>query len=62
LGSGVIATRDGFILTNHHVIQNAQSIVIALNDGRRTEAKLIGSDPSTDLAVLKINLSNLPNI
>ncbi|MDE8603441.1 trypsin-like peptidase domain-containing protein [Marinomonas sp. RSW2] len=62
LGSGVIATKDGFILTNHHVIQNAQSIVIALNDGRRTEAKLIGSDPSTDLAVLKINLPDLPNI
>jgi len=62
LGSGVIATKDGFILTNHHVIQNAQSIVIALNDGRRTEAKLIGSDPSTDLAVLKIDLPNLPNI
>lgn len=62
LGSGVIATKDGFILTNHHVIQNAQSIVIALNDDRRVEAKLIGSDPATDLAVLKINLPNLPNI
>lgn len=62
LGSGVIATKDGFILTNHHVIQNAQSIVIALHDDRRVEAKLIGSDPSTDLAVLKIDLPNLPNI
>lgn len=62
LGSGVIATRDGFILTNHHVIQNAQSIVVALHDDRRIEAKIIGSDPSTDLAVLKIDLPNLPNI
>ena len=62
LGSGVITTKNGFILTNHHVIQNAQSIVIALNDDRRIEAKLIGSDPATDLAVLKIDLSNLPNI
>ncbi|ETX11777.1 alginate regulatory protein [Marinomonas ushuaiensis DSM 15871] len=62
LGSGVIATKDGFILTNHHVIQNAQSIIIALNDDRRIEAKLIGSDPATDLAVLKIDLPNLPNI
>ncbi|MGO2354536.1 MAG: S1C family serine protease [Marinomonas foliarum] len=62
LGSGVIATKDGFILTNHHVIQNAQSIVIALYDDRRIEAKIIGSDPSTDLAVLKIELPNLPNI
>jgi len=62
LGSGVIATQDGFILTNYHVIQNAQSIVIALYDDRRVKAKLIGSDPSTDLAILKINLPNLPNI
>lgn len=62
LGSGVITTKTGFILTNHHVIQNADSIVIALNDGRRANANLIGSDPSTDLAVLKINLPNLPNI
>ena len=62
LGSGVLATKSGFILTNHHVIQNADSIVIALNDGRRSEAALIGSDPSTDLAILKIDLPNLPNI
>ncbi|PYF82976.1 MULTISPECIES: S1C family serine protease [Marinomonas] len=62
LGSGVIATKDGFILTNHHVIQNAHSIVVALHDDRRVEAKIIGSDPSTDLAVLKIGLPNLPSI
>ncbi|NLQ16965.1 trypsin-like serine protease [Marinomonas sp. M1K-6] len=62
LGSGVIVTPDGFILTNHHVIQNAQSIVVALNDERRIEATLVGSDPSTDLAVLKIALPDIPNI
>ncbi|GGN21733.1 MULTISPECIES: S1C family serine protease [Marinomonas] len=62
LGSGVIVTKDGFILTNHHVIQNAQSIVIALHDDRRIKAQLIGSDPSTDLAVLKIPHLNLPSI
>lgn len=62
LGSGVLATQNGFILTNHHVIQNAESIIIALHDGRRSQATLIGSDPSTDLAVLKIDLPNLPNI
>jgi serine peptidase DegS len=62
LGSGVIATTNGFILTNHHVIQNAESIVVALNDNRRVNARLIGSDPSTDLAILKIDLLNLPGI
>jgi len=62
LGSGVIMTSDGFILTNHHVIQNAQSITVALNDERRLAANLIGSDPSTDLAVLKIQLNDLPSI
>ncbi|BFM48017.1 trypsin-like peptidase domain-containing protein [Marinomonas sp. THO17] len=62
LGSGVIITSDGFILTNHHVIQNAQSITVALNDERRLQAKLIGSDPSTDLAVLKIQIDDLPSI
>ncbi|MCV2403048.1 trypsin-like peptidase domain-containing protein [Marinomonas sp. C2222] len=62
LGSGVIMMKSGFILTNHHVIQNARSIVVALNDNRRVQARLIGSDPSTDLAVLKIDLQKLPAI
>ena len=62
LGSGVITTKNGFILTNHHVIQNAKQITVALNDERRVNAKIIGSDPATDLAVLKINLQDLPNI
>lgn len=62
LGSGVIVSKDGLILTNHHVIQNAQRIIVGLNDDRQVEAKLIGSDPSTDLAVLKINIQNLTPI
>ncbi len=62
LGSGVITTKNGFILTNHHVIQNAKSIIVALNDERRVSAEIIGSDPATDLAVLKVDLEDLPNI
>jgi serine protease Do len=59
LGSGVIVSTDGYILTNHHVIDGAQEIKIDMNDGRTLDAKLIGSDPPSDLAVLKINASGL---
>ncbi len=62
LGSGVIVSPDGYILTNQHVIDGADQIEIALSDGRTTTAKVVGSDPETDLAVLKINLPNLPTI
>lgn len=62
LGSGVIITKSGYILTNYHVVQNAQQIVVSLGDDRQTDAILIGSDPATDLAVLKIHLSNLTPI
>src|ERR1700744_2533705 len=62
LGSGVIVSEDGYILTNQHVVDGADEIEIALADGRQTDAKVIGTDPETDLAVLKINLTNLPTI
>lgn len=59
-GSGVLISKEGLILTNHHVIEGADKIEIALGDGRKTIAKLIGSDPETDIAVLKIDLPDLP--
>ncbi len=62
LGSGVIINPDGYILTNHHVVETADALEVALADGRKTIATLVGSDPETDLAVLKINLENLPSI
>jgi Do/DeqQ family serine protease len=62
LGSGVIMSSQGFILTNHHVIQNADAIQVSLQDGRTTRAKVVGSDPDTDIAVLKIDLDKLPVI
>ncbi|MCP5243813.1 Do family serine endopeptidase [Nitrosomonas sp.] len=62
LGSGVIVSANGYILTNHHVIEAAEEVEVALSDGRKIEAKVIGSDPETDLAVLKIELQNLPTI
>lgn len=60
LGSGVIVSPEGYILTNNHVVEQADEITVVLNDGRRTKAKLVGTDPETDLAVLKIKLDNLP--
>ncbi|MFZ7198089.1 outer membrane-stress sensor serine endopeptidase DegS [Avibacterium avium] len=62
LGSGVIMAKEGYILTNKHVIQNADQIVVAMQNGRIFEASLIGSDNLTDLAVLKIRADNLPTI
>lgn len=59
LGSGVIVSTEGYILTNHHVVNGADEIEVALADGRTTGAQIIGSDPETDLAVLKIALPNL---
>jgi len=62
LGSGVIMRRSGYILTNHHVVQGAEEIVILTHDGRQAAAELIGSDPESDLAVLRIQLAGLAPI
>ena len=60
LGSGVIVSPEGIILTNHHVISDADDIDVAFADGRKAKAKVIGSDPETDIAVLKIDAKQLP--
>lgn len=59
IGSGVIMTESGYILTCQHVIENANSILVGLQDGRRVEAQIVGKDPITDLAVLSMNADNL---
>ena len=59
LGSGFIYSSDGYIITNHHVIADAEQIIVKLNDKRELEAKLIGSDASSDIALLKIKVKNL---
>lgn len=62
LGSGVIMRRSGYILTNHHVVQGAEEITILTHDGREAAAELVGSDPESDLAVLRIQLAGLTPI
>jgi serine protease DegQ len=62
LGSGVIVSPEGFILTNNHVIEEAEEIEVQLSDGRTAFANVIGTDPDTDLAILKIDLTPLPVI
>jgi len=62
LGSGVILSPAGYVLTNNHVIEEADEIQVTLNDGRQAIGKVIGTDPETDLAVLKIDLADLPVI
>jgi serine protease DegQ len=62
LGSGVIVSESGYILTNSHVVEAADGIEVALNDSRRVTAKVVGTDPESDLAVLKIDLPKLPAI
>ncbi|HSM22615.1 MAG TPA: trypsin-like peptidase domain-containing protein, partial [Rubrivivax sp.] len=60
LGSGVIVSPEGYLLTNHHVVDQATEIEVQLTDGRTARARLVGSDPETDIAVLKIDLGALP--
>jgi serine protease DegQ len=62
LGSGVIVSDNGYILTNHHVVEAADEIEVALADTRRAKARVVGTDPETDIAVLKVDLKNLPAI
>jgi Do/DeqQ family serine protease len=62
LGSGVIVSTSGYILTNNHVVEGADSIEVILNDTRQAQAKVVGTDPDSDLAVLKIELDKLPTI
>ena len=62
LGSGVIVSPDGYILTNNHVVEGADEIEVTLTDSRRARARIIGTDPDTDLAILKVELDKLPVI
>lgn len=62
LGSGVIVSEQGLIMTNNHVVNTADEIEVALTDGRKLSAKVVGTDPETDLAVLKVDADNLPAI
>jgi len=62
LGSGFILSSDGYVVTNHHVIENADEIIVRLSDKRELQAKVIGSDKYTDIALLKVNASDLPAV
>lgn len=62
IGSGVIVSPEGYVLTNNHVVERMDDIEVMLTDGRKATAKVIGTDPDTDLAVLKIDLDRLPSI
>lgn len=61
-GSGVIISTDGYIITNNHVIDGADELEVTLNDNRKFVAKLVGTDPTTDIALLKIDAKDLPTI
>ncbi len=62
MGSGIIVSKDGYILTNNHVVSHADSIMVRIYGGKELPAKVIGTDPETDLAVVKVNAKNLPVI
>ena len=61
-GSGVIISEDGFIVTNNHVVEDAEQVEITLNDNKKYQAKVIGTDPTTDLALLKVDAHDLPYV
>jgi serine protease Do len=62
LGSGVVVSEDGYILTNNHVVNGADVITVSFNDGRELKAKVVGTDPQTDLAVIKVTATDLPAV
>src|SRR5439155_21131101 len=62
IGSGVIATKDGYILTNNHVVDGADEVKVQMQDGREFTAKVIGRDPKSDVAVIKIDANDLPAV
>jgi serine protease DegQ len=62
LGSGVIVSANGYVVTNHHVVEAADEIEVALADGKKLLAKVVGNDPETDIAILRVNAENLPAI
>jgi serine protease DegQ len=62
LGSGVIVSAEGYLITNHHVVEGADEIEVLLADGRQAQAKVVGTDPETDVALLKIGLDKLPTV
>src|SRR5437868_6493992 len=62
LGSGVIISADGYIATNNHVVQGADEVVVSLDDRRELKAKVVGRDPQTDIAVIKVDAQDLPAI
>ena len=62
LGSGVIVTKDGYILTNNHVVDNAEEVKVTLQDGREFTAKVVGRDPKSDIAVIKVDANDLPSV
>jgi serine protease Do len=62
LGSGVVVSEDGYILTNNHVVNGADVITVSFNDGRELKAKVVGTDPQTDLAVIKVTAKDLPAV